>query len=960
MNRDRVRYCLGAWGHYVSQMAFCRQGCRLILLGVFSAGGCSVFRDDIASLGPTLADLPEASLVQESGPVAKASREEIEALYEKALTVSTDVGIQEQVKIRLADIEMARSQDRLVNAPESQGTFSKSISLYDELIASQQSVKGRVDERLLYRASQAYALDARVGESDQKLANLVAQNPDSPFAAEAQFRRAELAFARADYRNAYALYQAAEAYGQQTPFYLNAVYMQGWALFKQDQYLTSLTPFGRVMDLLLPTEQTFSTLKENERNLLADTLKVVAIALSYLHGADSLVAWSAEKPDKQYWHLVYQHLGDFYLEKKRYRDAANSYQAFVEHFPKSPQSPALATKGIDVFLAGGFADEILPAKESYIKRFGGRSDYWRSLSQGERLHSDTLALYLDEVSSFYHSEGLRLKAVTAKKGAEAPGPYFAKAADYYGEWLETFPAQPRESELTFLQAEALLESLQLPSAIRAFERVAYVLKDTSRGATAGYAALLAWDRLIQIASPAELAAHQNARVNSAVTFADHYPTDARALPVLVNAAEQVYRSQDRLKAQHLAQRILAWKPTADRDQQKTAHIIIAHSLFEEPDYLQAESHYRSALTLATADDPIRQTISERIAACMFKQAEANIATGASLEAVNQLLAIGDIAPNSEIAMKGQYDAATHLMGLGKWRDAEKVLLQFKSRYPNSPLQKNLPPKLAKIYQETGDWGKAAEQLALMSGSDADAETRREALYLSAELYQKSGRSQDAITTYTQYLARYPAPFDLAMEARKKLVDLFLEANNGAQADFWLNDMIKADAKAGSARTERSRFLAAEAMVQFANRELRAYESIKLRAPIKDTLKAKRAAMDRTLSAFKHVIDYGVADKTTEANHRIGEVYANLYRDILDSERPKGLDELTLEQYEIMLDEQAAPFKTKAVEMLTVNAERSWQGFYDDWVKASFTALKTLLPARYGKAETRLEVSRGIQ
>jgi hypothetical protein len=81
---------------------------------------------------------------------------------------------------------------------------------------------------------------------------------------------------------------------------------------------------------------------------------------------------------------------------------------------------------------------------------------------------------------------------------------------------------------------------------------------------------------------------------------------------------------------------------------------------------------------------------------------------------------------------------------------------------------------------------------------------------------------------------------------------------------------------------------------------------------------------------------------------------------MQSERPKGLDELALEQYEILLEEQAYPFEEKSVDLLKTNAERSWDGFYDDWVKQSFRELAKMLPARYGKQEKTKEVSNGLQ
>ena len=295
----------------------------------------------------------------------------------------------------------------------------------------------------------------------------------------------------------------------------------------------------------------------------------------------------------------------------------------------------------------------------------------------------------------------------------------------------------------------------------------------------------------------------------------------------------------------------------------------------------------------------------------------------------------------------------------EWSRAERVLVDFQQNFPTNPLTKTLPAKLAVVYQELKDWDKAAEQLAIMSSGDADPETRRSALYLSAELYQKSGNTPLAEQTFKDYIRRYPQPFDLALEAHVQLRDMAKERGAIGEYESQLRGLVKLDSSAGSDRTERSTYLAAESLSYFAGQDLKVFESIQLRAPIRKTLKAKRKAMDKTLASYKQVIDYGVADFATEANHRIGEVYSNLYNELLDSERPGGLDELTLEQYEIMLEEQADPFKDKAVEMLTINAERSWDGFYDEWVKSSFKALAKLLPARYGKEEVVVEVSRGV-
>ncbi|MET0005309.1 MAG: hypothetical protein ABW087_16995 [Candidatus Thiodiazotropha sp.] len=100
------------------------------------------------------------------------------------------------------------------------------------------------------------------------------------------------------------------------------------------------------------------------------------------------------------------------------------------------------------------------------------------------------------------------------------------------------------------------------------------------------------------------------------------------------------------------------------------------------------------------------------------------------------------------------------------------------------------------------------------------------------------------------------------------------------------------------------------------------------------------------------IKYGVAEVTTSATYKIGEMYRQFGTALMESERPKGLNTDELEQYEILLEEQAFPFEEKAISLYESNIERVSSGIYDEWVKKSFNALAKLLPGRYAKQEKR--------
>ena len=64
---------------------------------------------------------------------------------------------------------------------------------------------------------------------------------------------------------------------------------------------------------------------------------------------------------------------------------------------------------------------------------------------------------------------------------------------------------------------------------------------------------------------------------------------------------------------------------------------------------------------------------------------------------------------------------------------------------------------------------------------------------------------------------------------------------------------------------------------------------------------------------------------------------------------------TLEQYDLLLEEQVYPFEEKAIDLYKANANRAPDGVYDEWVKKSFERLASLMPARYSKLERSEDV-----
>jgi cellulose synthase operon protein C len=203
---------------------------------------------------------------------------------------------------------------------------------------------------------------------------------------------------------------------------------------------------------------------------------------------------------------------------------------------------------------------------------------------------------------------------------------------------------------------------------------------------------------------------------------------------------------------------------------------------------------------------------------------------------------------------------------------------------------------------------------------------------------------------TRYVGEYPDPFAQAIEARYQLAEMAKGRGDDAERQRWLAALVDADAYAGNERTDRSLYLAAHAQLELAEPARRSFEVSALVAPLDQSLRLKRERMEVALAAYTKAAGYGIPEVTTAATYYLAEIYHDLSRDLFASERPPELSALELDQYEILLEEQAFPFEEEAIELHEVNAARTVEGVYDDWVAESLAELAQLMPGRYAKHE----------
>ena len=922
----------------------------LALAAACALSACSMFRGGTPDNEPTLRTLANKKVsVDKEDVVAVDEKKAIEA-YRKFLDIAPAAPQRSEAMRRLGDLEMdsadSDSNAGKVAAPD----YKAAVARYQEYLKN--FPKDPNNDRVLYQMARAYEQSGDLESAQKTLDRMVKEYPQTRYASEAEFRRGELLFTAKNYAGAEKAFAKVLASPDASPYQDRSLYMLGWAQYKQGRLDDALKSFFGVLDLKVAGQggevglDSISSLSRADRELVEDTFRVASISLANIKGAESIPEFVTTPARKTYEFRIYEQLADLYVKQERSKDAADTFNTFARKNPLHAQAPVMQAKVIEIYEKSGFINQAIEARKEYVARYGRTSEFRRVNADGWEKAQPLVKQRLAELARHYHAIAQRTKS-----SAESQ-----EAVRWYREYLASFPSDPKAAESNFLLAELLFEDGRFAEAAVEYEKVAYGHPGYAKAAESGYGALLSYAQLLKKAAPPEQPALQRATVTSALRFAQAFPNDSRNGLVLTDAAEKLYALKDAEQAGLVAQRVVDLKPAAADAQRRVAWTVIAYSSFDRHAYAVAEKAFAEAIKLTPEKDAARADLVERQAAAIYKQAEVARASGKQQEAAASFARVATVAPGgSAVRASAQYDAAAALIAIKDWDGAIKTLEDFRQRFPKHALQPEVTKKLAAAYLEKGQTASAAAELERIAADSKDPKLARDTLWQAAELYEKGNAKAQAAKAYERFLALSPPSLESQVEVRWRLAQLAKDSGNASREAALMREIFAADQAGAAARTDRTRFLGATAALALAEPVAAEYRRIELVEPLQVKLKLKKQKMEEALKAYSVAAEYGVADVTTAATFRIASVYREFGKALLSSERPKKLSKAELDQYNVLLEEQAFPFEEKATELHELNAHRAATGVYDKWVKSSFDALRELRPVRYGKTE----ISEGV-
>jgi len=909
----------------------------------------------------TLEDLGELDIKIDTESSIAGSRNKAMDNYWEFMSGAKEDPQKIEAMRRLADLEMERSEERFQKQMEvfaegdvsdstdiqilREASFRGAIKLYEDALVL--SAGGRHSAGLLYQLSKAYEQAGQQEKALDALDRLLVLNPRAGNRDELQFRRGELLFDWRKFKLAEQAYAQVVSMGTASRYYEKAATKLGWALFKQERYQQALKAFFALADRKLkPTVglAAASKLSRGDKELVDDVFRIVTLTFNELGGGKSIKPYFDKNGQREYEIQVYRNLAEFYVKKNRIRDAAETYHAFSEAYPMHERAFEFDLKAIETYTAAGFASVLIEEKRTFIKRYRINGAYWKRYEE----HEDTILAQLktavrensEDVVRHLHAEAQKSKTAVA----------YQTAFIWYRQHLKWFGQSKNAQKLNFLYAELLFESGDFEKAAKEYEKTAYRYVRFGKDAEAGYAALLAYGEAEKRAKGKQKAIWSRLAVGSAMRFGKTFPGDKRSAQVLTRAAEDMFTLKKYNQAAVAARQILELSHPPKSETRRTAWKIIARAEFEKGDYTRAEVAYKVALSLTGSNDASHKALKDGLAASVYKQGEYLKSKGNLQGAIAQFSRVEQVSPDSSVIQSAEFDIAASLMGAENWSGAISKFLAFRDKNPAHPLAVKVSDNLIKAYLKNKQPLKAAAELEKMAENKSDPEIKRAALWQAAELYEEAGSDQQIIAIYKRYVSMFPQPMEQATEARHKLAVIYGKAGQLGERRHWLNEIIQRDKNAGSDSTPRTQYLAAKAAFELAEPVLQSFRQVKLVRPLKQNLARKKQKMKEAVDAFTLAADYGIAEVTTAAVYWLAEIYNEFGRELMRSERPEGLSKEEIEQYDILLEEQAYPFEEKSINIHESNVGRVSEGMFDEWVKKSFVELRKLNPVRYAKSE----------
>ncbi len=304
----------------------------------------------------TLRDLDVQSSEVGQAPVfvKPKTEEEIRQAYDNYLrSASADEKGRRAAMERLAELETDKlkalentqsgSHNNVSDAAQI-ASLQKTIDLYNTALAEYPDAKD--NDQTLYKLAQSYDKLGRNEESLEALYRLTEQYPQSIHYPEAQFRIGEYAFITEDYLSAETAYSEVIFSGSAHTLYEQALMKRGWSRYKQTLNSEAVEDF--TLAIKNRSFGSYSALSTREKDDFTEYFRALGLAAKDLPDLQQLDDSFTSLQQQPYIYQTYLVISNLLVSEKRYAQASQVMNSFIQTHPNSIQVPDAILQNIYV------------------------------------------------------------------------------------------------------------------------------------------------------------------------------------------------------------------------------------------------------------------------------------------------------------------------------------------------------------------------------------------------------------------------------------------------------------------------------------------------------------------------------------------------------------------------------------------------------------------------------------
>jgi tetratricopeptide (TPR) repeat protein len=811
-------------------------------------------------------------------------------------------------------------------------------------------------DKILYRLAICHLDEANYDRAKEYFQRLIFETPESPKVSEAYFRLGEYYFNRRDFHKAIEQYKyLLESWDD--PYFNMALYKLGWAYYNINDYANAISIYiYLISDITLLETLNTELLGKTKVDVKNEALDYIAHSLTEYGGPSTAEKLLDTKDAQSFAIEIFLRMGEIYKKRNFYPEAIQTYETLLALFPLYPEAPLIQKVIIECYEHDMEEEKAITAKDVFVKKYGPNSQWISQYPEG-KVRNDAIALsqeMLFSLGTYYQAKAQEKNRVREYRTA------IAKYEDY----IQKFRDSENTPKVNYYLAECYYAINEFDKAADEYFKVLTLYGDNEFKDAAAYNRILSYYQLLKndpktdsttfyledfLGEGGSLIAikvgcpYQIELLKACNDFVRLLPQSQNLLEVVMKYGETLYELAKWDLAARAYQRavVVEYKNSPYYGQ---AINMIAQCYFKLGNYQSSENWFQKLADAFPDSTQYVEKARKMISSANFKVAEKLKANGDLAQAADKFLTLAFNTTDPEIARASIIEAANQFEKAGDIEKAVKAYERMIREHPQVPFIDELYIKTGLLYERMEDWVRALDNYLKLVTIKPDSKFAPRSLLNAADCYEQLKLWNKAKLVYQQYINSYAkADPDDYIEALYKLgeMSLNLKDENNALKEFAYTVQKYKEFKQKNISVEE--YIAAKAQFMIGEINFEKYKQVKLVPPLNVSLKKKRNLLQTVLQEYVSAGKFQVAEWTTASLYKTGLTFEDLAESFVTSPIPPELSSEEKQEYLSGLNQQAIPFKQKALEVYKANvasAEKSQ--IQNEWVEQSKQRMEKLI------------------